>query len=185
MKDQIRNLGRLTLLTTTALTLTGCWTTPNAQVQPVGQPGLIQRGIMVESVKNPMTVAAIDPGHTITFKKPDGAMAWYPLAPNLKKAEKVKAGDLVQPTMKESLDVYLLVNGRVPFAKGSSSGEVINTNAKVLLVDPSYRLLTLQYPDGSSETFKVGLEVKLRQMAPGDSVKVRTVEVTALSIEKS
>jgi hypothetical protein len=59
----------------------------------------------------------------------------------------------------------------------------IETDAKVLMVDPSYRLLTLQYRDGHTETFKVGLDVKLLRMEPGDDVVVRAVETVALQVQ--
>ena len=52
-----------------ALTLTGCWTPPNANVQPVGKPGLIQGDIPVQSIQDPVTVVAMDVGRrTITLK---------------------------------------------------------------------------------------------------------------------
>jgi len=59
-----------------------------------------------------------------------------------------------------------------------------NPDAKVLSVDPSYRLLTLQYPNGQAQTFKVGLDVKLLEMEPGDIVVIRTMELIALRVEK-
>lgn len=183
MKDTNRELFAITLMSVTALALAGCWTPPTANVQPKGQAGLIQSGIMVESVKTNMTVVGIDDDSTITLQPAYGAPVKYPLAPKVKHLRKVQVGDMVEPTMKESLDVYCLVNGRLPAPDGGTGGEVINANAKVLLVDPSYRLLTLQYPDGSSETFKPGTDAKLLQMAPGDSVVVQPVEVTALSIQ--
>ena len=62
----------------------------------------------------------------------------------------------------------------MPGAGGAA--ETIRANAKVLRVDPSYRLLSLQYPDGRAETFKVGLDVKLLEMQPGDDVVVRNIE---------
>ena len=60
----------------------------------------------------------------------------------------------------------------------------LGINAKVLLVDPSYRLLTVKYANGRSEMFKPGLEAKMLEMAPGDSVMIRPAEVTGIKIEK-
>jgi len=40
--------------------------------------------------------------------------------------------------------------------------------------------LTLEYPDGRVETFKVGLDVKLPLMEMGDDVMIRSVEAVAL-----
>lgn len=50
-------------------------------------------------------------------------------------------------------------------------------DARVLIVDPSYRLLTVEYPNGSTETFKVGLHAPMTGIEPGDSVAIRPAEV--------
>ena len=60
MKNGILKRWPSLLLPAAALTLAGCWTPPNANVQPAGKPGLIQEGIAVQSVKDPATVQAID-----------------------------------------------------------------------------------------------------------------------------
>jgi hypothetical protein len=196
----------LTSLPVATLALAGCWTPPNANVQPKGQPGLIQKGIVVESIKSPATVRAIDGGlrtvfggiptfkdtgagaapaepgqRTITLGLPDGKSITYPVAAKIKKAAAVKVSDRVKITLSEDLAVYRLEQGRLP---GAGDAESLGINARVQLVDPSYRLLTLQYPNGQTETFKVGLDARLQQMAPGDSVVARAIEVTAIHIEK-
>jgi hypothetical protein len=170
------------LLPIALITLTGCWTPPNAKVQPEGSPGLIQQGIMVESARNPATVKAIDlSSRTITLQFPDGTSATCEAGPGVKNFGKIQAGDKVKATMTKDLAIYILDNGRLP---DGPTAESLGINAKVLKVDPSYRLLTLQYPDGRRETVKPGLGTKMEQMAPGDSVVVRPVEITAIKIVK-
>jgi hypothetical protein len=170
------------LLPLAALSLTGCWTPPNANVQPSGEPRLIQDGIKVESVEEPATVQAVDAGsRTITLALPVGITNTYPVVPDLKNFDQIRAGQTVKATVSYELAVYLLANGRLP---DGATAETLGVNARVMLVDPSYRLLTLQYPDGQSETFKPGLETKMLEMAPGDSVVMRPMEVTAIKIEK-
>jgi hypothetical protein len=51
-------------------------------------------------------------------------------------------------------------------------------------VDPSYRLLTVQYANGQSEIFKPGIDTLLQKMAPGDSVVIKPGTVTAIKIRK-
>jgi hypothetical protein len=94
----------------------------------------------------------------------------------------IRAGDKVQATVAQELTIYVLKNGQVPGTGGEP--ETLEAGAKVLSVDPSYRLLTLQYPNGQAQTFKVGLDVKLREMEPGDIVVIRTMELIALRVEK-
>ena len=73
------------------------------------------------------------------------------------------------------------IHGRLP---DGTTAETLGISAKVLLVDPSYRILTLRYPDGQIEALKPGLGTRMEQMSPGDSVAVRPREVTAVKIEK-
>lgn len=166
-----------------ALALTGCWTAPVANVQPTGEPRLIQSAIAVESVKNPGVVQAVDVGaRTIVVQSPrDLSKTTYKAGPKVSNLNQIKAGDKVQATVAEELAVYVLKNGQLPGAGGGS--ETVKANAKVLMVDPSYRLLTLQYSNGQNETFKVGLDVKLLQMEAGDDVVIRTVEAVALRVQ--
>jgi hypothetical protein len=170
-----------TMLPVFALTLAGCWTPPNANVQPAGEPRLIQSGVTVEVVQDPAPVTAIDASqHTITLKRTDGLARTYAVDPKVKNFDQVKAGDRVKATVVDELAVYLLANGRLP---GGTTAETLGVNAKVLWVDPSYRLMTLQYPNGQSEKFKVSLGALLQQMAPGDDVVVKPRVVTSLHIE--
>lgn len=48
--------------------------------------------------------------------------------------------------------------------------------ARVLVVDPSYRLLTVLYPNGGTETFKVPLRTRISDIEAGDSVTIRTAD---------
>ena len=162
----------------TALTLTGCWTPPNANVQPKGEPRLIQGGVQVESVKHHVTVESVDAGQrAITFKFSDGTSNTCKVSSQVKNFDQIQAGDKIKVTLAEELAVYVLKDGRL-------ADEAIPFNAKVQKVDPSYRLLTLQYPNGQTETFKVGLDAKVLEMQPGDDVVVKIVEAKAIRIEK-
>jgi translation initiation factor IF-1 len=176
---KLKKLSRMAVtLLLPILTLTGCWTPPNANVQPAGEPRLIQSAILVESVKDSAMVQAIDAGQrTITFKFSDETMTTCKVGSKVPDFDKVQVGDKVKVTLAEELAVYLLKDGRL-------ADETIPFNAKVQSVDPSYRLLTLQYLNGKTEVFKVGLDAKMLEMAPGDEVVVRTTEATAIRIEK-
>ena len=87
---------------------------------------------------------------------------------------RIKAGDRVRATVAEELTV---------FVSKHDDPEAIKADARVLTVEPSYRLLTLQYPNGQSETFKVSLDVNLLQMEAGDDVMIRAVETVALQVQ--
>ncbi len=165
-----------------ALTLTGCWTTPNANVQPVGKPGLIQGGIPVEIIQDPVTVEYVDASQRmITLKRDDGTTKTFTVGETVNNLDQVKAGDQIKAVVKAELAVYILGNGRLPNPDGTTRPRTINFNARVLQVDPSYHLLTLQFTKGHSMTIKAGQDVMLEKMAPGDDVVMRSHEVTAIT----
>ncbi len=175
----------LTLLPVIALTLTGCWTPPNANVQPKGQPGLIQGDIPVQVVHDGVTVAAIDAVHrTLTLKRDDGTMKTFTVVPAVENFYQVKVGDQIRADVKAELFVYILENGRLTNPDGSTRPKTINFNAKVLQVDPSYRILTLQFSNGQTLAIKTALDVQLEKMAPGDDVVMRANEITGITIKK-
>ena len=186
MKNKhVKLVAILPLLSALALTLTGCWTAPNANVQPAGQPGLIQGGIRVEVLQDPLTVTAIDAAQrTITLKHANDSTKTFTVAESVKNLNQVTVGDTIKATVRAELSIYILENGRLPGGQGNSRPRTVNFNAKVLQVDPSYRLLTLQFKNGKTLTIKAGLDVMLEKMAPGDDVVMRSNVVTAIAVKK-
>lgn len=164
-----------------ALAISGCWTAPVADVQPKGEPRLIQGGIAVESVKDPATVQSVDPGaRTLVLTTRQGTTCTCKADPQVN-LDRIKAGDTVRATVAEELTVYVLRDGQLPGAGGMR--QTIASDARVLWVDPSYRLLMLRYPDGRDETLKVPLGVKLGEMEAGDDVVIRQLEVRSLQVQ--
>jgi hypothetical protein len=163
-----------------ALALTGCWTAPVADVQPKGEARLIQSAISVESVKAPALVEGVDRNtRTIVVRTPGAPeTSTYKVGREVENFSSIRMGDKVKATVKEELSVYVLRNGEAPGADGTP--EKIAASARVLSIDPSYRLLTLQYPNGENETLKVAVGVKLKEMEAGDAVVIRPIEVVAL-----
>jgi hypothetical protein len=181
-----RFIALATLLLALALALAGCWTPPNANVQPAGKPGLIQGGIPVQNIiQESVKVTAIDTaGRTITLQHADGSTKTFTIGDTVKNLDDVKVGDTIKAEVKAELFIYILDNGRLPGANGTTRPKTINFNAKVLQVDPSYRLLTLQFSNGQKLTIKAGLDVMLEKMAPGDDVVMRANEVTGITVKK-
>jgi hypothetical protein len=95
---------------------------------------------------------------------------------------KIRDGDKVKATVVQELSVYVLIDGMLPGVDGKH--EPIKTDARVLQVDPAYRLLTLQYPNRHVEVLKLGLDAKLADMEAGDSVAITTTELRALRVQK-
>jgi hypothetical protein len=166
------------------LALTGCWTAPVASVQPKGEPRLIQDGIAVEALKISAIVRSVDAtARRIVLSTPgDAAAVSYRVGPGVRTLDRIKVGDEVRAEIAEELAVYVLRDGRL--LRPGGVPEVIASNARVLSVEPSYRLLTLQFPDGHTKTLKVDRRVRLDEMASGDEVVIRPVEILALQVRK-
>lgn len=93
---------------------------------------------------------------------------------------RLQAGARVRATVSEELTVYVSHDGRLPGSDGVPGGT--ESTARILSLDPSYRVLTLQSPDGETRTFKVGLEVRLAQMQAGDEVLIQAPEIVSLAV---
>jgi hypothetical protein len=173
------------ILFTATLALVGCWTTPVANVQPKGSPRLIQSGIAVRPVKERVIVRSIETESRtiVVVSAAHPQPIAYVLGPRVSNFDRIKAGDAVEVTVARELAVYVLNGDQLPGPGGVN--ESIAVTARVLSVDPSYRLLAVQYPDGQHETFKPGLEAKLEEMEPGDSVVIRAREIVAVRILKT
>jgi hypothetical protein len=166
-----------------AFGLGGCWTAPVADVQPKGDARLIQHAIPVVTVKHDATVQSIDADQgVIVLNFTDGTTATVKPGPRVDNFSKVHAGDKAKATVSQELSVYVLIGGQLPGDDGKL--KPVRVDAKVLEIDPAYRLLTLQYPNREVEVLKVGLEAKLSEMEAGDSVLIETKELLAIKVKK-
>jgi hypothetical protein len=169
---------RVALAAVTML-MSGCWTAPNANLRPKGEPRVIEDSIEVEVSMPPMRVESIDSVKRILVASLRQAPAIeMKIAPGVRNLEDVHPGDLIRPKVREKLRVYV---ARQP-ERGDGGVTVDPHASRVLFIDPSYRLLAVQYPDGRTDTFKVGLNTRLKDMEPGDSVAVNTFEAVDLRI---
>lgn len=118
----------------------------------------------------------------IRLKLSDGSLITCKVNQRVANFGQIRSGDKVKVTLAEELAVYVLKDGRLPIYGGTD--EAINFSAKVQSVDPSYRLLTLQYPNGQTEALKTDLNAKLLEMRSGDAVVLQTAEAKAIHIQK-
>jgi len=86
----------------------------------------------------------------------------------------------VRATVSEELTVYVSQDGKPSGADGVPGGS--EPAARILALDPSYRVLTLMSPDGETQSFKVGLEVRLGEMQAGDEVMIQAPEIVSLAV---
>ena len=179
MQSYFSRLGPKVCLVAVTMLMSSCWTAPNANLRPKGEPRVIEDSIVVEISMPPMRVESIDRVKRILVASPrDASTIEMTIAPGVRNLEDVHAGDQIRPKVRENLTVYV-----APQPERVDGGKTGGPRAsRVLVIDPSYRLLAVQYPDGRTNTFKVGLNTRLKDMEPGDSVAVNTFEAVDLRI---
>jgi len=167
----------------TPVLLAGCWTPPNADIRPQGPARVIQQGIVVRSTIRRAVVHSVDPqARTIVMQIPGTpGMHSYRAGPKVSGLDQLHAGAIVRATVSEELTVYVSSDGRLPGTPAGGAAGGTEPTARILSLDPSYRVLTLMSPDGATRTFKVGLEVRLGQMQAGDDVVIQAPEIVSLA----
>jgi hypothetical protein len=156
------------LVASVAVFLSGCWVPPSASVRPGGGPRVIAGGIVIERVADPATVEGVDrAARTLALSMPGVGPSTYRIGRGVLDWGHIRVGDRVRAKIREDLTVYV--------APADESAD-----ARVLLVDPSYRVLTVRYPSGRTEPFKVGLHTRMQGIEAGDSVTIRPLDVVEL-----
>lgn len=158
---------RASVIVGIAAFLSGCWVAPSATVRPQGKAGVVEEGIEVDRVADPATVLSVDrTARTVALSVRGVPLPACRIGPSVRNWVDFRRGDRVRATVREVLTVYVALRG--------------SPDARVLLVDPSYRVLTVQYPNGEAEAYKIGLNTRMEGIEAGDSVAIRPVEVIEL-----
>lgn len=164
---------RVALLVGATVILSGCWTPPSAAVRPEGKPRVIAQGIEIDRIVDSAKVESVDrASRTVGLSVRGVPLPAYKVGRSVRNWGDIRVADHVRATIEEVLTVY------VAAAIGGSP------DARVLAVDPSYRLLTVQYPNGRADTFKVALHTRMSGIEAGDAVAIRQVEVTGLHVQR-
>jgi hypothetical protein len=178
MQDYFSSLKPKAALVAVTMLMSSCWTAPNANLRPKGEPHVIEDSIEVEISMPPLRVESIDTAKRILVASSREVPAIeMKIAPGVRNLEDIHPGDQIRPKVREKLTIY--VAPQPERGDGVTGGP---HTPRVLIIDPSYRLLAVQYPDGRTATFKVGLNTRLKDMEPGDSVAVNTFEAVDLRI---
>jgi hypothetical protein len=179
MQDYLSSLRFKVALVAITILMSSCWTTPNANLRPKGEPRVIDDSIQVEISMPPMRVESIDLAKRILVASlREGPTIEMKIAPVVRNLEDVRPGDQIRPKVRENLTVSVALREE----RGDSGVTASPSASHVLVIDPSYRLLKVQYSDGRTDIFKVGLNTRLKDVEPGDSVVVNTLEAVDLRI---
>jgi hypothetical protein len=153
--------------------------------------------IIVDTFTATAMVAAIDSAkRKVTLVSPDGRKTTYKAVPEVVNFGQIRAGDRVKVVLTEEAAVSI-GRGAAPSAMVGSgvalapvgakpAGVLVDTmqvTARVAAVDAKTRKVTFELPDGR-KTVKVGKQVDLATVMPGDNVTVQISEGLTLAVEK-
>jgi hypothetical protein len=202
MKKQILKWAGVALLPAVMLALTSCSSTSTDQGQGATvvatQPG-VPGGVMVNTYEITATVTAIDAAsRKLTLATPDGKKTEFKAGPDVVNFPQIQVGDQVKATVAEQVAVYLATDAPPPTdgaaamvalapvgAKpGALMASTVQVTATVTDINLKDHKATLQFPDGSTKTFKVRPDVDLTKRKVGEQVVIRYTEALAISVEK-
>jgi hypothetical protein len=197
MKTKIPKLAAMMVVPAALLAFTSCSSTPKSQTETL--PDGLRGGIVLDTVTaTATTVQSINPAdRTIVLQQADGSLTTYKCGPEVRNFDQIKVGDQVTATVAESLAIGLMKGGSVPIGVGTTSaivraplgakpgGKIVDTvgfTAKVMSVDATKREVTLQTVDGQIKKVKVGPDINLANVKPGDDVGVRITRAFAIAV---
>lgn len=188
-----------TLVPAALLALIGCKTPPPNPLATQASPSLKGARIILQTSHEKAVVTELVPGKSqLTLRSSAGATTRCKIAPEVENLNQIQVGAKVKATLSDVLAVFLLKNGTPPGAgagvtvttgtslSGQAASVVLQTTdarAKVLIVDRSYRLLKLEYEDGSKKEYKFPLPDTLENIQKGDEALVRTTEPLAICLK--
>ncbi len=204
MKKQTLKWAGAALLPAVMLAVTSCSSTDEGQGSGQGttsvatQPG-VPGGVLVNTYQETATVTAIDEAsRKLTLTTPDGNKSEVECGPDVVNFPQIQVGDQVKATVAEQVAVYMATDappqsdgsaGMVALAPvGAKPGAVmahtVQVTATVTAIDLKEHKATLQFPDGTTKTFKVRPDVDLTQRKVGEQVVLRYTAALAISVEK-
>lgn len=195
-----RTLG-LALLPAAFIALASCSSTPEPP-PPVGSAVLTYRkgvpgGVLLQTVKVTVTVAAIDPGkRKATLLASDGKEFRVGIARDAVNFDQVRVGDSVDVTLTEKLVISpgekatpsgpggaaVEPPGPSRDRAGGPAAEAIQKTATVVGIDPGEHKVTLQFEGGITQTI-TRTDVDMTRHKLGDKVVYRVIETAVIWIE--
>jgi len=197
MKNKMKILAGAMLVTAVPLLMASCSSTSSPQAAAGGGAEIVRGKVLVDAATETATVQSIDKEtRTVVLLHEDGKTSDYECGPDVRNFDQIKVGDKVTATVGESVAIGL-IKGGVPPAAGTATavvraplgekpgGQIVDTVgfiAKVVTIDPATRMVTLQTPDGKERTLKVGPDIDLSGVNPGDDVGVKVTRAFAVSV---
>jgi hypothetical protein len=191
MNTRTIKLSATSLVPAIFLVFSGCGTTPPNPLATQSSPSLAGGRVVIQTSHEKAEVTELVAGKSeLALRSPAGTTTRCKVAPEVANLGQVQVGSRVKATLTEAVAIFPVKNGPPPSAgagvtvtgpaaAGQPASVVLQTTdirAKVYSVDRSYRLLRLEYADGSLKEYKVALPDTLENVEKGEEVVVRSTE---------
>lgn len=171
-----------------------------ASAPPAAAPAPVVAGTLAENTSSvTATVESIDQSkRLVKLRGPEGNLVTVHADERVKNLAQVKKGDQVVVTYYESLayevkkpgqgapgvtvasDMVTAKPGQRPAGVGAQTTTVTST---ITAIDRKKNTLTMQGPEGNSDTIKVKDPTKLDKLQAGDLVEITYTEALAIAVE--
>jgi Cu/Ag efflux protein CusF len=152
--------------------------------------------LAVEQTEAVVTVTKVDPqARTVTFRGPKGGVSTLMVPPEAQNLDQVKPGQQYRMKYVESVAVEIQKGGKASASaaeemnlapKGAKPGGVIVRTRQIAgvidAIDYANRYVAVRGPKGNVLSFKVADDVKLDQIAAGDSIVLTHTEALAIEM---
>jgi hypothetical protein len=154
--------------------------------------------IIVETMESKATVEAIDArAGTVTLKRRFHKAKSFKIDENIADIGQIQVGDEVHVVVIEELAVVLIPGGAPQMVAAAAvalspagrkpavvMAERVEITAEIIGIDSHGHQVTIELPDGSVRTVKVGKHIDLEKIALGDSVLIQLTEAVAIEVTK-
>jgi hypothetical protein len=155
--------------------------------------------IVVQSVKLTATVTSIDSRkRTVTIDPKYGDKRTVKVPDEMVNFNQIRVGDEVEADIVEETAVSLIRGGAAESAGALDAVALAPVGAKpaltavssreltadVIAIDAHSHSVTLEFIDGSTESFKVGKHIDLSEVSLNDSVRVQVTDAIAIDFHK-
>ena len=186
------------LVAAAILSLVGCQSAGLSGVEETTAIETKDGAIIVDTFSATATVAAIDGiKRKVTLLGADGHKTTYKAGPEVVNFNQLQIGDKVNVVVTEEAAVFI-GHGEPPSAGrvtavalapvgGEPGGIVVDTaqvTGRVTAVDAKNHKVTFALPDGTTKKVKVGKNVDLAYVVPGDNVTVQLSEGLAITVAR-
>jgi len=198
MKTKTLNITATIVVPTILLCLAGCKSAPVNPLATQTSPTLAGGMPVIQTFKEKVVITSmVASERRLALRTGKGDTITCKAAPQVSNFNQLQVGETVKATITDAVVLFPAKSTELPSAgpgveiSGSAEGaapstvvlQTTDSRARAINVDPSYRLLKVEYANGSKKEFKVPLPYTLENVHKGDEVVVRATEPLAIWVQ--